>query len=202
MAVDIFETVGMMDFVILIMPGFISIKVWNLIIPSKSRALKDSFIDALAYSFLNFALLFWLMLIIRRTDRTVIRVMLYGVLIGVGPVLWPILWRGVATWKFVQGIIINPIPRAWDYFFGLRQNCFMLIHLKDGSLVGGLSLGKSFASSYPASEDIYIEQVWEISEQGKFIEKIPQSIGMLVTRDSIEYIEMYSLNKEEGDKSE
>lgn len=45
MAVDIFETVGVMDFVILIMPGFISIKVWNLIIPSKSRALKDSFLS-------------------------------------------------------------------------------------------------------------------------------------------------------------
>ena len=201
MAVDIFETVGVMDFVILIMPGFISIKVWNLIIPSKSRALKDSFLDALAYSLLNFAMLFWLMLIIRRTDWTWLRVMLYGVLMGVGPVLWPILLKVVATRKF-QRIIINPIPRAWDYFFGLRENCFMLIHLKDGSLVGGLSYGKSFASSYPASEDIYIEQVWEISEQGKFLEKIPQSIGMLVTRDSIEYIEMYSFNKEEGDKSE
>ena len=190
-----------MDFVILIMPGFISIKVWNLIIPSESRALKDSFLDALAYSLLNFAMLFWLMLIIRRTDWTWLRVMLYGVLMGVGPVLWPILLKVVATRKF-QRIIINPIPRAWDYFFGLRENCFMLIHLKDGSLVGGLSYEKSFASSYPASEDIYIEQVWEISEQGKFLEKIPQSIGMLVTRDSIEYIEMYSFNKEEGDKSE
>ena len=183
-----------MDFVILIMPGFISIKVWNLIIPSKSRALKDSFLDALAYSFLNFALLFWLMLIIRRIDLTWLRGMLYGVLMGVGSVLWPILLKVVATRKF-QRIIINPIPRAWDYFFGLRENCFMLIHLKDGSLVGGLSYEKSFASSYPASEDIYIEQVWEISEQGKFLEKIPQSIGMLVTRDSIEYIEMYSFNK-------
>ena len=164
-------------------------------------ALKESFIDALAYSFLNFALLFWLMLIIRRIDWTWLRVMLYGVLMGVGPVLWPILLKVVATRKF-QRIIINPIPRAWDYFFGLGQDCFMLIHLKDGSLVGGLSHGKSFASSYPASEDIYIEQVWKISEQGKFLEKIPQSIGMLVTRDSIEYIEMYSFNKEEGDKSE
>ena len=199
MAVDIFETVGMMDFVILIMPGFISIKVWNLIIPSESRALKDSFIDALAYSLLNFALLFWLMLIIRRTDWTWLRVMLYGVLIGVGPVLWPILWKAVATSKFLRGRIINPTPRAWDYFFNLRQNCFMLIHLKDGSLVGGVYHVESFASSYPAPEDIYLQEVWRVDERGIFIEKIPQSIGMLVTRDSIEYIEMYRFRNEEGE---
>lgn len=143
-------------------------------------------------------MLFWLMLIIRRTDWTWLRVILYGVLMGVGPVLWPILLKVVATRKF-QRIIINPIPRAWDYFFGLGQDRFMLIHLKDGSLVGGVYHVKSFASSYPAPEDIYLQEVWRVDEQGAFIEKIPQSIGMLVTRDLIEYIEMYIFRNEEGE---
>ena len=199
MASSLFETVGLMDFVILVMPGFISIKVWNLIIPTKSRALKDSFIDALTYSILNFALLFWLILIIQRTDEIALKVICYITIMGVGPVLWPILWKAAATSRLFRGKIINPTPKAWDHFFGIRRNCFILIHLKDGNLVGGLYHQKSFASSYPAHEDIYIEEVWKVDGQGLFVEKIPQSVGMLVTRDSVKYIEMYSLGDQEGE---
>ena len=197
--VDILETDKLLLFIVLIIPGFISMKVWNLLVPSQNRALNDYLFDALAYSFLNFALLFWLLLIVQRIDQLWVNIVLLVILLVIFPVLWPILWKIITTAKFLRGKIIHPTPKAWDYFFSLGKPCFMLVHLKDGNLIGGLYQSASFASSYPDPEDLYIQEVWKIDENGSFLEKMPQTAGMLLTRDSIDYIELYNLGDEEGE---
>ena len=94
------------------------------------------------------------------------------------------------------GKIIHTSSRiTWDYFFGLREPCFMLIHLKSKNTIGGLFKDSSFASSFPASEDIYLEEIWKINEKGEFIEKLPQTAGMLVNIQTIEYIELYKIQE-------
>jgi len=40
----------------------------------------------------------------------------------------------------------------------------MIIHLKDGRRIGGRFDENSSASSFPAKEQIYIEEVWELDE--------------------------------------
>ena len=48
----------------------------------------------------------------------------------------------------------------------------MIIHLKDGRRIGGRFDENSSASSFPAKEQIYIEEVWELDESGKFINRL------------------------------
>lgn len=58
------------------------------------------------------------------------------------------------------------IPKAWDHFFrNRRKACWVLVHLKGGGLVGGVFSKNSFASSYPDPEDLYLEEVWQVSGQ-------------------------------------
>jgi hypothetical protein len=63
----------------------------------------------------------------------------------------------------------------------------------DGEMIGGLFNGKSFASSYPEKEDIYLEELWKIDEDGKFKEKVKSTNGLLVNFEEIKYIEFFKL---------
>ena len=58
---------------------------------------------------------------------------------------------------------------------------------------------ESFASSYPSEEDLYLEQVWKITEDGKFLSPLTDSNGALVTRSECEYIQFINLLREESD---
>ena len=92
------------------------------------------------------------------------------------------------------------VPKSWDYFFSRKECCFMLVHLNNGRVIGGLYGPGSFASSYPEKEDLYLQEVWKVDAKGKFIEKISGSKGLLVNYDVIEYIELFNTN--EGESNE
>ena len=50
---------------------------------------------------------------------------------------------------------------------------------------------------YPYTRDVYVEEVWKVDADGKFIEKIPGSAGMLVSMDNCYLIELFRLTQEE-----
>ena len=52
-----------------------------------------------------------------------------------------------------------PFPTAWDYYFDKRNPSWVLVHLKDGTLIGGLFGDDSYATSFPTDGDIYLEKV-------------------------------------------
>jgi hypothetical protein len=71
----------------------------------------------------------------------------------------------------------------------------MLIHIKDGRIIGGLYGPDSFASSYPEKEDIYLQETWKIDGNGKFLKKIADTKGLLINPDTIEYIELFDIEE-------
>ena len=75
----------------------------------------------------------------------------------------------------------------------------MLIHLTNGRVIGGLYGLDSFASSYPEKEDIYLQEVWAVDNEGRFLEQIPQSKGLLINYKAVEYIEFFD---DEGESNE
>ena len=56
---DIWEIDKALLFVVLFIPGFISIKVYELLIASEKRDFSTSIAEAIAYSAINFAILWW-----------------------------------------------------------------------------------------------------------------------------------------------
>lgn len=115
----------------------------------------------------------------------------------VAPLVWPIALRFSIGIPIVAKHIRHPMPKAWDYFFGiLRKECFVLIRLKNGRLLGGVLSTSSFASSYPSDEDLYLEQVWRTTDDGAFVEPIPDTRGALVSRSECDYIQFITLSRE------
>ncbi len=184
---------------IFIIPGFISYKIWTLIIPSRQSLIKDIVIDIMCYSSINFALLIWL-IDITSDAALALKYLVYIIIFFLAPILWPILWSLILKSKFLRGKTIHPTPKAWDYYFSLGKPCFMLIHLNSGKLIGGLYYEESFASSYPENKDLYLKEVWKIDENGAFLEKVEDTAGLLISYDMIEYIELFDPYPKEGDE--
>lgn len=77
---------------------------------------------------------------------------------------------------------------------------WVLVHLKSGKMIGGLFGKESFASSFPNSQDLYLEAVWKIDNKGLFKEEVPQTRGLLINSSEIEFLEFYRTVEKRSDK--
>ena len=65
---DIWNVDKLTLFLIFFLPGFISMKVYGLMVPGEPRDFSKSVLEAISYSTLNFAVLFWLIIFIHTGD--------------------------------------------------------------------------------------------------------------------------------------
>jgi len=63
---------------------------------------------------------------------------------------------------------------------------------KDGRRIGGRYDTNSFTSSFPAEEQIYIEEVWKLGENGEFVSPIADSKGIMISAKDFEAIEFFT----------
>ena len=187
-------TIGL--FIVIVAPGFISLKIWRLIHPSRYISFADSLYEAVFYGVFNyFIFVIWLPPLMAGI-HTALEIIAYVFSLVIVPVILPFAWKFILKRKFIKHITINPIPRAWDNFFIRGIPCFMLIHLKDGQIIGGLYAYESAASSYPEAEDLYLQEVWDIDNNGKFTKPVEGTMGLLVNYNTVDYIELF---KAEGE---
>jgi hypothetical protein len=97
----------------------------------------------------------------------------------------------VLSLPFIRSKTIHPIAKPWDYIFSQGETHWVILHLKDGRRIGGKYGTQSFASSYPAEEQIYIEELWRLDENGKFQHKIEGSKGLIISHKDFEAIEFF-----------
>jgi len=164
-------------------------------IPSERRDFSKSFFDAIAYSALNFAAFAWLLNLIFAdgfsTNYPISFYMLLTFLLFIAPILWPIIFLNIRKIPFIAKYTIHPIEKPWDFVFQKKEAYWIIVHLKNGLRVAGRYDENSFTSSSPSKEQIYLEQVWEIDEDGKFLEPIERSKGFLILGEEILGLEFY-----------
>ena len=182
--------------ILFVAPGFVSLKIWGLIYPSQKTLISESLVEAIIFSSFNYIATIWMYVLLKDTHF----VWVYYVCFLLLPFLWPIFLKAILSTKLLKEKTISPIPKSWDYFFFRRKECFMLIHLNNERIIGGLYGAESFASSYPEEEDVYLQEVWKIDEEGRFMERIPGAKGLLVNHDDIEYIELFDTNGGKGNE--
>lgn len=89
-----------------------------------------------------------------------------------------------------------PAPRAWDYMWNQPQlGGWVVLHLKDGSKIGGEWNG-SYAAGYPEAPDLYIADQVELDQEGKFLvdsDRMPTSLGksLLIRWDEVKYLDFF-----------
>jgi hypothetical protein len=192
---DIWTTDKLVLFFIFFLPGFISLKVYDLLISSERRDFSQSLFEVLAFSAINFAALSWLIILIHSgtfyNDHELLYFLSLFSIIFLAPVFWPIVSLKLLKWPPIAKHVVSPIQKPWDYVFGKRQAFWTIVHLKDGRKIGGRYDTNSFASSNPAEEQIYLEELWELDEEGNFIKPIARSRGMIILGKEIMAVEFF-----------
>jgi len=191
---DVWSTDKLFLFLIFFLPGFISIKVYDLLVPGEARDFSKSLLEAVAYSTLNFAVLSvpFLYTVQFYGRSPVLSAAVLATIMVVVPALWPVLfYRVLSSGRPFARYFRHPIRKPWDYVFGKRQPFWVVVHLQDGRKIGGRFGFGSFASSSPAEEQIYIEEVWSLDEHGAFLNPIDQSAGIIIMQSQIALVEFF-----------
>ncbi|WP_423812715.1 DUF6338 family protein [Pseudomonas peradeniyensis] len=190
---DIWEASKLALFIWFVVPGFISIKVYQLIVPASYRSTSELLIDAVSYSCINFALMSWAVVYVEGSGLfSAHRWMYYAFyffVLFVSPVLIVLLWKKIRTSDRFQWTMPHPTLKPWDFVFSNRSHYWVHVHLVDGGSVSGLYSSRSFASSAPATDQIYLEQVWVLNEDGGFDRMVEGSAGAIISGDRIKYVE-------------
>ena len=191
---DIWEIDKLILFIAFVIPGFISIKAYQLLFPSVTVSTSDQLIDAVAYSSINYALLIFPILGVENSLLKEAHPALYNIfyifVLFLAPIIWVLIWRFLRTREFFQRNAPHPTAKPWDYVFLQRNPYWVKIHLKDGTIIAGRYAEKSFASSAPAEEQIYLEETWVINDKGGFERPKNNTAGVIVLSSEISHIEL------------
>lgn len=199
---DIWSLDKLVLFLAFFVPGFVSIKVYRLMVPSERMDWSANVVEAIGFGALNFAVWLWLIVHIHKgsfyAEHTAWYVLAWVGIVVLAPAIWPVIFVKLAKWEPIARHILSPIPRAWDYVFGLREPFWILVNLKDGNVVAGKFDKKSFASAFPAEEQIYLEEVWNLDENGAFASPVERSRGIVILGSDISSIEFFGKEAEDG----
>lgn len=196
---DILSTDKLVLFILFVMPGFIALKTYALLIPSHHKSSSEQLIDAVAYSCINYAILLWPIYSVEtagiRDSSPTGYAIVYVFVVLIAPVSMACLWVWLRKTEFFQNVFHHPKTRPWDYVFGKRRPFWVVITLKSGRMVGGRYDSKSFASGLPSDENIYLEEAWEINSGGAFERPFNETAGIIVLASEIETVELFNLER-------
>lgn len=191
---DIWETNKLLLFIAFAVPGFISLKAYEILCPSSNKDSSDRVIDAVAYSCINYAILFlpirWIEASGALKNCPIGYYLFYLFVFVIAPFLWALFWKRLRSTEFFQRRAPHPTEKPWDFLFEQRKPYWVKVTLTDGRIIAGRYCSKSFASSAPAEEQIYLEETWILGEGGEFVRKIERTAGTLILAKNISHVEL------------
>ncbi|MDC2889496.1 DUF6338 family protein [Psychrosphaera algicola] len=191
---NIWELDKLYLFILFVVPGFIALKTYELCFPNIQKDSSKQLIDAATYSCVNYAFMFifirWVEMSEMQTQSPNLYVLFYFFVIFISPILLVLSWRKVRSTNLVQSKAPHPTGKPWDYVFSKREPYWVKVTLKDGKILGGLYSSKSFASSNPEPEQIYLEQTWVLDKDGAFERAKNDTAGILILSAEISHVEL------------
>ena len=178
---------------LLFMPGFLFIKINNLLIASNDNDFSKKWYDAIAYGVIFSGVTYTAYLMLGAYLPAYIFPII-GMVIA--PSIMPFIFKKIRSKHFFHKYILRPEVSAWDYIFSSRRSYWIILHLKNGSNIAGVYSVKSFTSAFPHKQDIYLEELWQLDDNQKFLTKIPRSAGLWISADEISSIEFFDYEEE------
>ena len=188
---DIWQPNSLLLFLLFFIPGFISQRVYALLVADDPKDSQTVLLSAVAYSSVNYAICSPLLVAAAGLKPPVwAAAVLALAVLFVLPVIWPIVWFRLLRWEPIRRRTISQVKRPWDYIFGQNKPYWLIVHLTNGKRIAGVYGSKSFASSYPQKEQMYLEKAWELDADGKFKREVPDTDGVIIMSSDIEFIEL------------
>lgn len=192
---EIWEEDKLIIFIAFVIPGFVALKAYELLFPSERHDSSKQIVDAVAYSCLNYAILFWPIAAVENAkigdSYSNLYALFYLFVLFIAPVILILVWKLVRESDLFQSFAPHPTQKPWDFVFSKRNTYWIIVTLKNGKRIAGMYGENSFASSAPAEEQIYLEQEWVLNEEGGFERPASQSAGIIVLASEIETVEFY-----------
>lgn len=85
--------------------------------------------------------------------------------------------------------VYNPVPTAWDFANNRLEPGFVRVLTKDGLWIGGYAGEQSFFTGYPETREVFVEEAWDLDNDGAFQNPIPASVGMWVRCDDAQLVQ-------------
>ena len=162
-----------------IVPGLIILYVRSQFLTGRTQPHKDALLSYFTLSIIYLSVVQAITSLAAGNERP---------LVGQTPYALPISLTGAAAFGMVIGLnaslggsrrllakfgirVPHAITSAWDWRFSGLPECLMTLTLKDGSRVYGWCGARSFIGSDPRSRDLFIEQVYDVDEQGNWVLK-------------------------------
>lgn len=185
-----------------IIPGFVLVRVKRLSFPSAGESFQMTLLDSLALSCIVHGLAspawYWCYASGIHTRKPVVfGLVVFAILFAI-PVLLGLIYSflvasGSARWLRGFLNIPEPLPTAWDYYFRKKPGCWVRVILKSGQVIAGLFGPSSFASSFPQKQDIFLEKLLSLDEDGMVAGWADYSAGALVKMEEVERLEFFEI---------
>jgi len=196
---DIWEIDKLLIFLIFVIPGFISLKTYDLLVPNSNEDSSKRLIDAISYSCINYAILFVPIIFIEKKplfdSDPILYALFYIFVVFVSPIIIACIWKKLRSSKKFQDVMPHPTKKPWDYVFSNRKCFWVIVELKDGRKIAGKYADKSFSSSYPENDQLYLEETWKLNKDGGFKRKRERSAGIIIVSDEISTIELFNMEE-------
>jgi hypothetical protein len=191
---NIWEENKLILFITFVVPGFIAIKAYELLSPSRYTDSSKQIVDAVSYSCIVYIILLWPIYLVEkstiRSTQPHLYLLFYTGAMFVFPLILVIGWKYLRQLEIIQKFVPHPTQKPWDFVFGQRNTYWVIVTLKNGEKIGGMFGLNSFASSAPAKEQIYLEEHWVLNEDGGFDRRAEQSSGIIILSSEILSVEL------------
>lgn len=194
-------------FVILLflIPGFIARGVLSSIYPTSEPSEVRLVLTAIALSCINYGLWSWLLVLAWKGawyEGAIPLALLAVLILFLSPVVFTLavgsFMRTDAFRKMRETFgIRHPTPESWDYFFGKGLPCWVIATLKSGRVIGGYYGTDSFASSFPAEEDLYLEKLCDMTPDGRLNGIAALTLGGIIRMEDVQLLELFEYVPEE-----
>jgi hypothetical protein len=179
----------------LFLPGFISLKLHRFL-ERRTVSATEALIDVVGFSLLNALVLFWPIYLngqLLADKHPYWRGIITNAVVAcvVGPIVWPILLRIVERYAIRGGLLLGEQKTAFDAFFSTNEPCWVIVHLDNGGRVGGYFGAGSYASAHPHSGEFFLQELWELDENGVFNGPIANSKGAIFHRNDYVWLEFF-----------
>ena len=193
---DIWEQDKLLLFIAFVIPGFVSLKAYELLFPIQRTDSSKQIVEAITYSCINYALLFWPIVLVERSDlresSSFLYFLFYVFVLFIAPIIWVWLWKKIRTSDAFQNSAPHPTQKPWDYVFSKRTPYWVIVTLKDGTKIAGSYDSESFSSSAPAEEQLYLEEAWVLNDDGGFERPRKSTAGIIILSNEIVTVELFS----------
>ena len=186
-------------FLFCVVPGFVALKAYETMSGWRSGDTSRQLMDALTYSFANYVVCAFPVWWMHQHGVPQEHPFWYGAFWLFTVLILPVslslgFWK-LRTSRFMQSSFPHPVGRAWDYVFSRRTRHWVIVTLKDGKQFAGKYDSRSFSSSAPHPEQLYLEQAWKLTASGGFDRARRDTAGILLLGSEIVSVELFNITE-------